>query len=128
MAEPFIFIHNATIKEGKLEGFRNYLHELVEVVQASEPRLIAFNVYVDDAASAISAVQVHPDAASMEFHLQTVGDKVGEAYEYLDTDSVAIYGTPSEPLLDMLKQLAGSGVAVNVKSGHAGGFTRPQAG
>jgi hypothetical protein len=42
MSEPFIFIGTHTISEGKLEDFKKSCRELVEVVEASEPRLIAF--------------------------------------------------------------------------------------
>ena len=47
MSEPFIFVGTHTIREGKLEDFRKQWQELVEVVEAKEPRLITFHAYVN---------------------------------------------------------------------------------
>jgi hypothetical protein len=46
-----------------------------------EPRLIAFNVYVDQDGSNATVVQVHPDADSMLFHMQVARDHISEAYQ-----------------------------------------------
>jgi hypothetical protein len=55
----------------------------------------------------VSVVQVHPDADSMAFHMQVAGEHFAQAYEFLDTTrSVQIYGTPSDTLLEQMKQLS----------------------
>ena len=41
---------------------------LVDLVETNEPRLMAFNVYLDEQGGKISVVQVHPDLDRMEFH------------------------------------------------------------
>jgi len=40
------------------------------------------------------------------------------------TTNIRIYGTPSQAILDMLSQAAGSGVPMTVLHEHLGGFTR----
>ena len=42
----------------------------------------------------MTIVQVHPDAESMEFHMQTIGKHIGEAYDqFLDgTERIDVYG------------------------------------
>jgi hypothetical protein len=47
MSEPFIFIGIHSLKEGKLEDFKKYEQELVELVEANEPRLIAFHIFLN---------------------------------------------------------------------------------
>jgi hypothetical protein len=55
----------------------------------------------------VSVVQVHSDADSMAFHMQVAGEHFAQAYEFLDTTrSVQIYGTPSDTLLEQMKQLS----------------------
>jgi len=132
MAEPFIFIGTYTIKEGKLEAFKKYLRDekFIELVEANEPRLLAFNFYVNEDGSEVTFVQVHPDAESMEFHMEVASEHIGRAYgEFLDNagSSIQVYGKPSAGVLEMTRQLAGSGVPLNVKPQHLGGFTRLQA-
>jgi hypothetical protein len=125
MSEPFIFIGTHSLKEGKLEDFEKYEHELVELVEANEPRLIAFHIFLNQDGTQAATVQVHPDADSMEFHMQVLGQKISEAYEFLErTERIEVYGTPSDQVLEMMRQLAGSGVPLSVKVNHLGGFTR----
>jgi hypothetical protein len=125
MSEPFIFIGIHSLKEGKLEDFKKYEQELVELVEANEPRLIAFHIFLNQDGTQAATVQVHPDADSMEFHMQVLGQKISEAYEFLErTERIEVYGTPSDQVLEMMRQLAGSGVPLSVKVNHLGGFTR----
>ena len=67
---PFIFIGTHRIKEGKLAQFKRDAQVLVDFARDHEPRLIAFNFYLNDDETEASIVQVHPDAASMLFHMQ----------------------------------------------------------
>ena len=129
MSQPFIFVGTHKIKEGKLEEFKKHLQELVEVVETNEPRLIAFNLYLDEEGSKLTGVQVHPDAASMEFHLKVVGEHIRGAYDYLEeTESIDVFGKPTDALLGMLRQAAPPGTPLRVMPIHEAGFTRTNAG
>ncbi len=94
--------------------------------KASEPRLIAFNEYSNEDGTEVGVVQVHPDTASMEFHMEVVRERAERAYaETLDsTTGIQVFGTPTQAILEMLSRTAGSGVPVSVKPYHLGGFTR----
>ncbi|MGH2416814.1 MAG: hypothetical protein ACRDFY_00635, partial [Candidatus Limnocylindria bacterium] len=70
MSEPLIYVGTYTVKPANQEEARRRLAELVEFVETNEPRLIAFNTYLDREGTTVSIVQVHPDSASMEFHEQ----------------------------------------------------------
>ena len=122
MVEPFIFIGTHTIKEGKLEDFKQHFGEFAKFIEANEPRLIHFELYINEDGTEVSVVQVHPDADSMAFHMQVAAEHFVRAYdEFLDgTKSIQIYGTPSDALLEQMKQVSSSGVPVVVKSGLAG--------
>jgi hypothetical protein len=126
MAGPFIFIATNRLKEGKLEDERKRVPELCDFIEANEPRLIAFNEYANEDGTEVGVVQVHPDAESMEFHMQAVAERAARAYaETLDvTTSIQVYGAPSDAVLEMLRRQAGSGVPQVVKRHHLGGFTR----
>jgi quinol monooxygenase YgiN len=130
MSEPFIFIGTHTLREGKLEDFKKACSELVEVVEANEPRLIAFNIYVNEDGTEATIVQVHPDPDSMLFHMQVAREHISEAYQSVleKTQRIDVYGKLSDTVLEMIRQLAGSGVPLSVKTHHLGGFTRSIAG
>ena len=69
---------------------------------------------------------MHPDAASMEFHIGVVAERAARAYaETLEaTTSIQVYGAPSKAVSEMLRRQAGAGVPMTVKRHHLGGFTR----
>jgi biotin carboxylase len=123
---PFIFIATNRLKERKLEEERKRVPGLCDFIEANEPRLIAFNEYVNEDGTEVTVVQIHPDADSMEFHMNVVRERAEQAYaETLDaTTRIEVYGTPSEAVLEMLRQQAGSGVSLTVRRRHLGGFTR----
>jgi hypothetical protein len=128
MSGPFIFIATNRLREGKLDAERERVPELCAFIEASEPQLIAFNEYASEDGTEVGVVQVHPDAASMEFHMEVVAERAMRAYaETLDaTTSIQVYGEPSDAVLEMLGRQAGAGVPMTVKRYHLGGFTRTQ--
>jgi hypothetical protein len=129
MSSPFIFIATNRLKAGKLDSERERVPHLVEFIEANEPRLIAFNEYVNEAGDEVTVVQVHPDAASMEAHMEIVRERAQAAYaETLDaTVRIQVFGRPTEAILETLRQQAGSGVEISVNGEHLGGFTRSAA-
>jgi hypothetical protein len=126
MPGPFIFIATNRLKDGRFGAEQQRVPELVRFVEAHEPRLIAFHEYVDEEHSQVSVVQVHPDAASMEYHMQAVADHARQAYaQTLEaTTGIQVFGTPTENILRMLRQQAGSGIPLSINPLHLGGFTR----
>jgi hypothetical protein len=130
MTTPFIFIATNKLREGRFEDEQRRVPDLVSFIEASEPRLLAFNEYANADRTEVAVVQVHPDAESMEFHMRAVGERALLAYAQTieATVSVQVFGTPTDQVLQMLSRQAGSGVPVAVKPYHLGGFTRPHAG
>jgi quinol monooxygenase YgiN len=104
MSEPFIFIGTHRLKDGKLQDFEKSFGELVVAVEANEPRLIAFNGYVNDEGTEVAVVQVHPDAASLELHMQVAREHITHAYEELldETTSIQIFGELSDAAREMI--------------------------
>ncbi|HSJ94264.1 MAG TPA: hypothetical protein VK896_09540 [Gaiellaceae bacterium] len=101
------------------------MKELVAFVQANEPRLLAYNVYFSDDGTRMTVVHVHPDSASLEYHMEVAGPFFRRFVELLTLSSINVYGEASEGLLAQLQekaQLLGRG-AVEVAAVHAG-FTR----
>jgi hypothetical protein len=126
MPAPFIFIATNRLKPGALEAESRRVPQLCELIEANEPRMLAFNEYADEDGTEVSVVQVHADADSMEFHMGVVREQAERAYaETLEaTTSIQVYGMPSPAVLDMLGRQAGSGPSLTIRRRHLGGFTR----
>jgi hypothetical protein len=131
MAAPFIYIGTNRMKAGMLEGYkRDFMPELLEVVETNEPRIHAFNVFASEDGTEITGVQVHPDAESMMYHMQVLSERITSAYdEYIEaTTAIQLYGPPSNAVLEMIGRLSTPGVSVSVNPEHLGGFTRLRSG
>lgn len=128
MSTPFIFIGTHRIKPGKLDDYRKEFQGLVEFVEANEPRVIAFHIYVDEERDLVTGVQVHPDPASMEHHMKVVAEHIRGAYDYIETtESIQVYGEASEMLEKGIHQAAPPGTPLQLVRSHDAGFTRTNA-
>ena len=106
----------------------------MELVEAKEPLLIAFNVFFNEDETAMISIHVHPHAASMDFHMQVLAQVVGEEMvgwidraDFLEPKHIEIYGTPSAKLLEADQPLVDAGIPQSVKPLHIAGFTRSPA-
>jgi len=122
MSEPIVLVDSSAIREGKLEELKTLLKELVEFVAANEPRVIAYNMYISGDATRMTVVQVHPDSASVEFHMEIAAPIFRKFTDLLQLQTMDIYGEPSEQVLKLMgakAQMLGS-AAVAVHDLHAG--------
>ena len=121
MVEPLIFITTLTIKEGKLEDFQRYSEEMAKFVEANEPRIVHFEQYINEDATELTSVQIHPDEDSMMFHMQVAAERMRQAFEFIDSiKSLQICGTPSDAFVERMKPASEEGFPVIVKSKFAG--------
>lgn len=125
MPDPLIVISRLRIKEGKLQDVMRYYKKISEIVESSEPQLIAFHGFLNEDGTEMTNIQVHPDTASMDLHMQVLTDNWDESFsEYgqmLEVNSVEYYGTPSKSALDMDLQ---SETPVSLNPRYIAGFTR----
>ena len=126
MTAPFIFIGTHKVKPGKLEEFKAWFANYIEItVEPNEPRLLSFEAYVDAVANLVTVVQLHPDAESMVHHMEVITDHVTTAYaNFLERESqYQLYGTPRAGVLELIQQMDGSDEAPTSQEPFAG-FTR----
>ena len=125
MSGPLVYVDTSDVREGALEALKGAIEELVEFIDANEPQLIAYNVYLSDDGAEMTVVHVHADSASLEYHLDVGGPAFRKLADLITLSSIRIYGEPSERALGQLREKArmlGSG-KVFVHGVHAG-FTR----
>lgn len=125
MAEPFIFMNTYKIKPGMEAEYRKAFQEITDIVEAKEPKMLYFASHISEEGTEATTVQVHADAENMAFHMEQLGDHIRAAARVLDfsSQSIQIYGTPTDALLEQMRELAGSGVPVTI-SRAAIGFDR----
>jgi hypothetical protein len=128
MSEPIIFISHQRVKEGKLEGNKQYYRQVAEQAKANKPGTIAHLAYLNEEGSEQSIIHIFPDAESMELHMIGVDELAKKAYEYVEILSFEIYGKPADTVLERMMQIVGTSIAVNIKPQRIGGYIRFKAG
>ena len=124
MSEPIIFISNQKVKEGKLEGYKQYYRQVAEQAKADKPGTIAHLAYLNEVGSELSIIHIFPDAEAMELHMKGVDELAKKAYEYVEILSFEIYGKPANILLQRMLHIVGSSIALNIKPQLIGGYIR----
>ena len=122
MSEPLISLDTSLIGDGRLDELKEAVAELVEFVRSNEPRPIAYEIYFDEAGSRMTVVQVHPDSASMEYHMTVAGPAFAGFAELITLSTLDVYGKPSEELLELLRrevQMLGDATVTILQAGFA---------
>lgn len=122
MADPLVYIDHSVVRDGKLGELESAMVELVEFVEANEPEILAYNVYFSSDGDRMTVMHTHADQTSLEFHMEVAGPKFPPIGEFIELESVDVYGRPSKDLVQQLREKAsalGSG-RVSVHDHHHG--------
>jgi hypothetical protein len=68
-SEPIVYIDHSDIRGGSLDELKAGVKQLVDFINAREPQLITYGFYIDEEAATMTVVAIHPDAASLELHM-----------------------------------------------------------
>ncbi len=124
-AEPIVYIDHSDIREGSVNELKAGVQRLVDFIEAREPQLITYGFYIDESASKMTVVAVHPDSASLELHMDTGSGEFRKLAHLLTLTAIECYGQPSERALEQLRQkaatLGDSGTVFSI--GRFAGFT-----
>ena len=125
MSDLILYVDNSDVRDGALEELKPAIRELVDFVEANEPQLIAYNVYLSEDGRSMTVASLHPDSASLEYHMTVAGPLFQRFVDLVTLSSIRIYGEPSEKVQKQSHEkarLLGRG-AVVVESFFAG-FSR----
>ena len=125
MSDLIVSIDWSGGREGKLEELQAAMKALVDFVDTNETRPLAYEVYFSGEGTRMTVLQIYPDSASMEYHMRVAATEFAKVKDLLSLSAIDIYGTPSEALLDQMRQKAQllGGATLAVHDLHAG-FTR----
>jgi hypothetical protein len=123
MAGSLIYVGTHAITPGKLDVAKAVSRELGAFLEANHPRMLHFGIYIDDDAQEMTVIQIHPDEESLALHMELARERIAKAYEFLTTTRIDIYGTPSEALVDQIRQMAAGGPPIRFNVATAG-FSR----
>lgn len=106
MSQPIVYIDRSRILPGKLEELKPAIEELVEFIEAREPQLLSYGFYLDEEQARMTVVAVHPDAASVEFHMEVGGEAFHGFAELIEMEGLEVYGEPTDRMMEQLQKKA----------------------
>lgn len=107
MSGPLIYVGTHTIREGMVEEARGASADLGRFLEERHPRLLHFQIAIDQERRSMTALHVHPDEASLATHLEVAGDRIAQAYAFLEgTDRIDIFGDPSPGFAERIGDMA----------------------
>lgn len=93
---------------------------MASFVEEHVPRVQSFHAYATPDGTEGTVLYVHPDAGSLDQHLEAAAQLIQRGTEMVRVTSVQILGSPSR---ETVEQLRAMGMPFSVK-GHVRGFTR----
>jgi len=129
MKSPIVYIDTSAIRDGKLDELELAMTNLASFVEANVPQLISYGFFLDESRTRMTVVAVHPDSASLEFHMDVGGAEFRKFADLIELLRIEVYGAVSDAALERLRDKAGmlGNATVAVHELHAG-FARPQHG
>lgn len=122
MTDLIVYVDRSVVRDGKLDELEPAMAELAEFVEANEPEILAYNVYFSADDDRMTVMHMHAGQASLERHMEVAGPKFPPIGEFIELESIDVYGRPSEDLVQQLRDKAsdlGSG-RVSVHDLHRG--------
>lgn len=125
MSQPIVYVDTSSIREEKLGELEHAMERLVSFVEENVPRLLSYGFFLSEDRTKMTVVALHPDSASLEFHLDVGRDEFRKFAELIELQRIDVYGRVSDAVLERLYQkaefLGGATVAVHELSA---GFSR----
>lgn len=95
MAQPIVYIDTSAIREGRLEQLKAAMNRLATFVETNVPQLISYGFFLDESQAQMTVVAVHPDSASLEFHMDVGADEFRRFADFIDLLRIEVYGQVS---------------------------------
>jgi len=126
VATPFMLVSNFKVKGGSVESLRDDARSVTELIQANEPRIIAFHSFLSEDEGEMSTIHLHPDVASMELHMQFQRDTWPETFSRIATrlEGVRVDFYGAKPPESAIENFRRAGSEIGIKPIHLAGFTR----
>jgi quinol monooxygenase YgiN len=103
---PIVYVDRSAIRPGRRAALEAALSELATLVEAEEPRILAYEAHLSEDGGSVSVLHIHRDAASLEHHFAVAGPSFGKFAELIDMISIDVYGPVPESIVTALRSKA----------------------
>jgi hypothetical protein len=104
--KPLVYVDHSEVREGALDRLKQAIEGLVEFIDAHEPQLLSYGVYLSDDGTQMTVIHIHADPASLDLHMEVAGPQFRKFADLVTMSSIEVYGAPSEKALAELRAKA----------------------
>jgi len=105
-ADLVVYVDRSRILPGRLDELRPAMANLVAFVEAHEPQILSYAVYFSEDGERMTVVHAHVDASSLAFHLDVAGPEFPAVGEFIELETIDVYGRPSPAVVAELREKA----------------------
>ena len=105
-AEPILYVDRSDVHEGCLDELRAGIGALVEFVDAHQPQMTMYAIYLDEEAHRMTVVSVHPDSASLERHIEVGTPEFRKLGPYITLREIEVFGKLSPRAAELVREKA----------------------
>ena len=103
---PLIYIDRSDVHEERWDDLKAGIRAVVAFVESHQPQMTRYAFYLDEGNGEMTVVAVHPDAASLERHIEIGGPEFQKLAPFLTLREIEVFGTLSARAVDLLRQKA----------------------
>lgn len=106
MGQPIVYVDTSAIRAGKLAELEVAMKRLAAFVEENVPQLISYGFFLDEDRAQMTTVAVHPDSASLEFHMDVGAEEFRRFADLIELKRIEVFGRVSDAVVDQLHQKA----------------------
>ena len=111
-----VYVDHSDVQHGRVEELKEGIRRLVGIIDELEPQLVAYGFHLDEQGGRLTVTVVHPDSASLEFHMEVGREQFRKLADLLTLREIEVYGSVTTRARELLEQkatmLGGSSVRV----------------
>ena len=101
-----IYVDRSDVHEHCLNELKVGIRALVAFVDAQQPQIAAYGIYLDEQVHRMTVVSVHPNSTSLERHIKLGAPEFGKLAPYIDLREIEVFGQLSEAAADLVCEKA----------------------
>lgn len=106
MTGPLLFVGTYEIPPGQFEAWQQANRDMLTFMREHEPRVLGFWNYTNADQTEVSTVHLHPDAASLQFHMEAARTRISAGTALVKMKRLELYGPVGTALLAQLRAVS----------------------
>ncbi|MFD1504309.1 hypothetical protein FE374_04505 [Georgenia yuyongxinii] len=92
-SQLIVYVDHSDIHQGRSAELKDGIRRLVDAIEGLEPQLIAYGFHLDEEAGHMTVTAVHPDSASLEFHMEVGREEFRKLGDMITLREIQVYGS-----------------------------------